>query len=92
MICAVRIGVSLTKKLYYSDNLHDLIALGQEKVYAPALCNGTGRRISVKKNFSEPLFQYMLQTHFQDGLHMIVRQGIEDILAFPAEFDQLHLL
>ena len=34
----------------------------------------------------------MLQAHFQNGLYMVIRQGIEDILALPAEFDQLHLL
>ena len=38
------------------------------------------------------LFQHMLQAHFQNGLHMVIRQGIEDVLALPAEFDQMHLL
>ena len=34
----------------------------------------------------------MLQTHFQNGLHMDICQGIEDILTLPAVFDQVHLL
>ena len=34
----------------------------------------------------------MLQTHLQNGFHMIVRQGIQDIFPLPAEFDELHLL
>ena len=34
----------------------------------------------------------MFQAHLQDGLHMIVCQGVEHILAIPTEFDQVHLL
>ena len=38
------------------------------------------------------LFQYVFQTHFQNGLHMIVCQRVKDVLSLPAEFDELHLL
>ena len=34
----------------------------------------------------------MLQAHFQDGAHMIIGQRIPQILAVPADFDQVHLL
>ena len=34
----------------------------------------------------------MFQSHFKDGLHMVIGQGIEDVFALPAVFDQVHLL
>ena len=34
----------------------------------------------------------MLQTHFQNGADMVIRQRIPDIFALPAEADQVHLL
>ena len=34
----------------------------------------------------------MLQSHFQNGQHMVIIQGVKDIFTLPAEFDQMHLL
>ena len=34
----------------------------------------------------------MLQAHFQNGLHMVICQGIQNIFTLTAVFDQVHLL
>ena len=41
---------------------------------------------------SGSLLQNVLQTHLQDGFHVVVRQGIEDVFSIAAELDELHLL
>ena len=36
--------------------------------------------------------QHVLQTHLQDGPHMVICQRVVDILSLPAELGQVHLL
>ena len=47
---------------------------------------------ALHRNFSLSVTHHMLQTHLQDGLHMVIGQRVPEVLAVPAEFDQVHLL
>ena len=57
---------------------------------------GATRKFTDKKQEASAscllLFHNMLQTHLQNGANMVVRQGIKDVFALPAEFNEMHLL